>query len=56
LINHEWKTNLSLKADKDGKVTFRGLKGQYRISWKDKSGKVQHAEFYLKQDGELKIK
>ena len=56
LINHEWKTSLTLKADKDGKVNFRGFKGQYRISWKDKSGKEQHAEFYLKQNEELKIK
>lgn len=52
LINHEWKTNLSLKADKNGKVQFRGFKGHYRVSWKDKSGKEQHAEFYLKKDGD----
>ena len=52
LINHEWKTKLTLKADKDGKVTFRGFKGQYRVSWKDKSGKQKQAEFFLKQDGD----
>jgi GH35 family endo-1,4-beta-xylanase len=52
LINHEWKTNLTLRADKDGKVTFRGFKGLYRVSWKDKSGKEQHAVFHLKQDGD----
>jgi len=48
LINHEWKTNLTLQADKDGKVTFRGFKGRYRITWKDKSGKAQQMEYHLK--------
>ena len=56
LINHEWKTNLTLKADKDGKVKFRGFKGLYRVSWKDKSGKKQQSEFYLKQDGDGELK
>lgn len=51
LINHEWKTNLSVKADETGTVKFRGFKGNYRMSWKDKSGKVQQAEFCLKEDG-----
>lgn len=52
LINHEWKTNLTIKADENGNVKFRGFKGRYRVSWKDKSGKEQHAEFYLKRDGD----
>lgn len=52
LINHEWKTNVMAKADENGTVTFRGFKGRYRISWKDKSGKIQRVEFYLKNDGD----
>jgi GH35 family endo-1,4-beta-xylanase len=48
LLNHEWKTNLTVTADKTGSVTFRGFKGRYRMSWKDQSGEEQHAEFYLK--------
>lgn len=52
LINHEWKTNLLVKAGPDGAVRFRGFKGKYRVSWKDKSGKQQQAEFLLKQDGD----
>jgi hypothetical protein len=52
LINHEWKTNLSVKTGENGTVKFRGFKGRYRLSWKDKSGKEQQAEFYLKQDGD----
>jgi GH35 family endo-1,4-beta-xylanase len=52
LINDEWKTNLTVAAEKDGTFKFRGFKGRYRLSWKDKSGKEQQAEFYLKQDGD----
>ena len=52
LINHEWKTNLTVKAGENGSLKFRGFKGRYRVSWKDKSGKEQHAEFYLKKDGD----
>ncbi len=52
LINHDWKTILTVKADQSGTVKFRGFKGHYRLSWKDKFGKEQHTEFYLKQDGD----
>lgn len=52
LINHEWETNLLVKADPDGTVRFRGFKGKYRVSWKDKSGMQQQAEFLLKQDSD----
>ena len=38
MINHEWKTNLTIKADRHGEVRFRGFKGEYKISWKDKKG------------------
>ena len=40
LINHEWKTQLTLKADAAGHVAFRGFKGRYRLSWTDPSGKT----------------
>ncbi len=52
LINHEWKTNLTVNTDKDGLVKFRGYKGRYRISWTDKSGKEKSEEFYLRNDGD----
>ena len=48
LINNEWKTSLTTKADKQGKVTFRGFKGNYRITWTDKKGHKQTMEYYLK--------
>lgn len=31
LINHEWKTALTLKTDRNGKATFRGFHGRYAI-------------------------
>ncbi len=52
LINHEWKTNLTIKADGNGSLKFRGFKGRYLVSWKDNSGKQQQIEFYLKKDGD----
>ena len=48
LINHEWKTNTTVKADEGGKVQFRGFKGKYRITYKDKRGKTQVIEYTLK--------
>ena len=48
LINNEWKTSLVTKTDKQGRVTFRGFKGNYRITWTDKKGHKQTMEYYLK--------
>ena len=39
LINNEWKTKLTLEAGKCGKIAFRGFKGKYKLTWKDKNGK-----------------
>lgn len=47
LINHEWKTKLIVTLDGDGVLKFRGFKGLYRISWKNKSGKEQYLELNL---------
>ena len=48
LINNEWKTNLKAKPNKNGEIQFRGFKGNYRITWKDKAGNTQTKEYYLK--------
>lgn len=48
LINSEWKTNLTVEADEQGKVQFRGFRGKYRITYKDKKGKTQTMEYELK--------
>jgi len=52
LINHEWKTNMTVKIGSKGDLRFRGFKGRYLISWKDASGILQQKEFYLKNDGD----
>ena len=52
LINHEWKTNLNVKAGKKGVIKFRGFKGNYKISWTDADGNIMTKEFYLKNDGD----
>ena len=38
LVNREWKTRLTTKA-LGGKVTFRGFRGRYRLTWKGSDGK-----------------
>ena len=38
LVNREWKTRTAVKA-KGGKVSFRGFRGRYRLSWKDAEGR-----------------
>ena len=47
LINHEWKTRCEVKAGKDGAVEFRGFRGTYRLTWKDKNGKTCSTEAVL---------
>lgn len=39
LVNEEWRTNLRVKADVSGALTFRGFKGRYRLSWIGADGK-----------------
>ena len=41
LIHNQWCTNLTLKAPKDGTIQFRGFKGDYLITWKDRKGHEQ---------------
>ena len=41
LINHEWRTRLDAVADGQGKISFRGFRGKYRLSWKDADGTAQ---------------
>lgn len=52
LINQEWKTKITTKIKKDKEVTFRGFKGKYRVSWKDKKGVKHTKDFSLKNDGD----
>jgi GH35 family endo-1,4-beta-xylanase len=47
LINNEWKTKTCVKADKNGKISFRGFKGNYRLSWQDENGEKKQKSFIL---------
>ena len=47
LINKEWRTNTECIAEKDGSVSFRGFRGNYRLSWDDDNGNIQTVEKYL---------
>ena len=38
LINREWRTNLSVATDADGRVSFRGFRGRYRLTWTGADG------------------
>lgn len=48
LINHEWKTRLSVTPDGSGRISWRGFKGNYRISWTDAKGRTHCEEYILK--------
>ena len=47
LINHEWRTRLTVTADADGAVAFRGFRGVYRASWTAADGKPAETSFDL---------
>ncbi|MBO4641806.1 MAG: endo-1,4-beta-xylanase [Bacteroidaceae bacterium] len=44
LINKEWKTDMQVTANEAGRITFRGFKGDYLLTWKDKRGR-EHSQF-----------
>ena len=37
LLNREWRTRLTVKAS-GGRLSFRGFKGRYRLTWRDAGG------------------
>ncbi len=44
LINHQWRTNLKIKAE-SSKIAFRGFRGTYQIIWTDRDNK-KHIDRY----------
>jgi len=52
LINHEWKTRMSVAAGKGGTVKFRGFKGEYRVVYAEVSGERKTLSFHLSKDGD----
>jgi endo-1,4-beta-xylanase len=52
LINHDWKTNVTIKTDANGKVNFRGFHGKYSIEVK-KRNKIEKFSFQISSDKKL---
>lgn len=48
LINYEWRTNLTLTTDANGKVKFRGFHGTYSIGIKEGNEVNEKRSFVLK--------
>ena len=48
LINHEWHTSLDLQPSEKERLSFRGFRGTYLISWKDRKGKLHTMNMELK--------
>ena len=38
LVNHEWRTHVTMKADASGRISFRGFKGSYWLRGTGKDG------------------
>ncbi|MBO7722060.1 MAG: endo-1,4-beta-xylanase [Kiritimatiellae bacterium] len=47
LINRQWRTRQTAVA-MNGKITFRGFRGRYRLSWTDPNGKSAEKFFELR--------
>ena len=48
LFNREWRTSMTAKADGSGRLSFRGFKGRYRLSWRRGDGTVETREIVLR--------
>lgn len=48
LINRQWKTRCTVKADENGKISFRGFRGTYRLSFTVSDGREIQSEVILK--------
>ena len=49
LFNHEWRTRLTAKADASGRLSFRGFKGRYRLTWRRADGTTETRELNLER-------
>jgi len=47
LILEEFRTNITVQAEKGGTISFRGFRGNYKLSWSDKEGEHE-IEYHLK--------
>jgi len=49
LINHQWKTNLTVKTDARGRAQFRGFHGQYAVAV-TAAGTAQNFQIHVGKD------
>ncbi len=47
LINREWKTDMVVQASEDGRISFRGFRGNYRLSWTQPNGEARSVNYRL---------
>ena len=47
LINHEWKTRLSTKVDAERNISFRGFRGEYKITYTNRKGESVTIDYKL---------
>ena len=47
LVNSEWKTDIDVTATETGRISFRGFKGDYILTWKDKRGHEHSQECHV---------
>ncbi len=52
LINQEWKTNVDLETDEQGRVTFRGFHGEYEISIPMPDGRTDTRQAIITRNGD----
>jgi GH35 family endo-1,4-beta-xylanase len=56
LIHKEWKTNLTLKTDENGRVEFRGFCGEYSLKIKPKQGPAVGHRFFIDEQEDVNQK
>ena len=54
LFNEEWRTNISVKSDSKGNITFRGFYGKYDIKITTADGTVKTFPVHVRKDEENK--
>jgi endo-1,4-beta-xylanase len=52
LINHTWKTNLTVQTDNQGTAAFRGFFGEYEISITYTDGKTRYYKVHISKNEE----
>jgi len=54
LINETWNTQIKEEPDSDGKLSFRGFYGDYKVTVKTDDGRIFSYPIHLRKDEENK--